>query len=488
MRPPFLAVDHLTMRFGGLTAVDGLTFTVEQGVIHGLIGPNGAGKTTTFNLISGYYRPTSGEIRLRGERVSGLRMHEVARRGVVRTFQHSTLFAELSVLENALVGTHMRFRPNIFAAIAGWDAEDRRGALARAEEVLDFFGLLPFAGSRAGDLAHGHQRALGMAVALAARPDIMLLDEPFTGMNPEETNRMMALMRKLRDAGVTILLVEHDMRAIMGLCDRITCMSFGRMLAEGSPAEIRGNPAVVEAYLGVPPMLLEIDGAAVSYGKVRAIHGVSLRVPEQGVVTVIGGNGAGKTTTLRAISGLTPLTAGEIRFGGERIDLLPPDRIVARGIAHVPEGRRIFPDLTVEENLRTGAFLRRDGKAIASDLEAVYDRFPRLRERRRQLAKTMSGGEQQMLAIGRALMARPKLLLMDEPTMGLAPVIVEEIAGIIRDIREQGVPVILVEQNAELALELADYAYVLETGRLTLEGPARDLCNNDHVRVAYLGL
>jgi ABC-type branched-subunit amino acid transport system ATPase component len=247
---PFLEVRDLTMRFGGLTAVDELNFQVDHGAIHGLIGPNGAGKTTTFNMISGFYRPAGGQVRLRGEVISGLHMHEVARRGVVRTFQHSTLFAELSVLENALVGTHMRFRPNIFAAIVGWDAEDRRGARAQAQEALDFFGLLDHAGERAGDLSHGHQRALGMAVAMAARPDVMLLDEPFTGMNPEETNRMMALMFKLRDSGVTILIVEHDMHAIMGLCDRITVMSFGKLLAEGNPAEIRRHPQVIEAYLG----------------------------------------------------------------------------------------------------------------------------------------------------------------------------------------------------------------------------------------------
>ncbi len=250
MTVPFLEIDGLTMRFGGLTAVDGLGFRVEHGAIHGLIGPNGAGKTTTFNLISGFYRPSAGAVRLRGETISGLRMHEVARRGVVRTFQHSTLFAELTVLENALVGTHMAFRPNIFAALVGWDRDDRRGARARAEEALDFFGLLPLAAERAGDLPHGHQRALGMAVALAAHPDVILLDEPFTGMNPEETRRMMELMQKLRASGVTILLVEHDMHAIMGLCDRITVMSFGRLLAEGEPAEIRSHPEVIEAYLG----------------------------------------------------------------------------------------------------------------------------------------------------------------------------------------------------------------------------------------------
>ncbi|MBY8974600.1 ABC transporter ATP-binding protein [Rhodobacteraceae bacterium NNCM2] len=250
MSVPLLEIRDLTMRFGGLVAIDGLSFRMEHGAIHGLIGPNGAGKTTTFNTISGFYRPTSGEVLLRGEAISGLKMFEVARRGVVRTFQHSTLFAEMTVFENALVGTHMTFRPNIFSAIIGWDAADRRGARARAEEALDFFGLLPFAGERAGDLAHGHQRALGMAVAMAAHPDVILLDEPFTGMNPEETGRMMELMRKLRDSGVTILLVEHDMHAIMGLCDRITVMSFGKLLAEGEPEEIRTHPDVIEAYLG----------------------------------------------------------------------------------------------------------------------------------------------------------------------------------------------------------------------------------------------
>lgn len=246
----FLEIDNLVMRFGGLTAIDGLSFEVEHGAIHGLIGPNGAGKTTTFNAISGFYKPTSGCIRLRGEDISGLAMYEVARRGVIRTFQHSTLFGELTVMENALIGTHMPFRPNVFAAIIGWDREDRHGAEARAREALEFFGLAELAEERAGDLAHGHQRALGMAVAYAAHPDVVLLDEPFTGMNAEETNRMMTLMRKLRDDGITILIVEHDMKAIMGLCDRITCMSFGKLLAEGDPKEIRENPAVIEAYLG----------------------------------------------------------------------------------------------------------------------------------------------------------------------------------------------------------------------------------------------
>ncbi len=234
-------------------------------------------------------------------------------------------------------------------------------------------------------------------------------------------------------------------------------------------------------------MLLKMQNATVHYHKVAALKGLDVNVPSGSIVTIIGANGAGKTTTLRAISGLVKLSGGEIWFDDERIDHLPPERIVARGISHVPEGRRVFPDLTVEENLRTGAFLRKDSVEVEQDLILTYERFPRLGERRSQWARTMSGGEQQMLAIGRALMAKPRLLLLDEPSMGLAPVIVQEIAGIIEEISEQGVTVILVEQNAELALLLADYAYVLETGTLALEGPADDLHENEHVRKAYLG-
>jgi branched-chain amino acid transport system ATP-binding protein len=234
-------------------------------------------------------------------------------------------------------------------------------------------------------------------------------------------------------------------------------------------------------------MLLEVRNLEVHYQKVAALKGISLDVAEGGIVTIIGSNGAGKSTTLRAISGLVRRSAGEIRFAGERIDTLAPEKIVARGIGHVPEGRRVFPGLTVEENLRTGAFLRRDAAKVESDLGEVYERFPRLKERRRQWARTLSGGEQQMLAIGRALMSGPKLLLLDEPSMGLAPIMVQEIARIVLAIAERGVPVVLVEQNAEMALRLAHHAYVLETGKVALSGAAAELHDNAHVRRAYLG-
>ena len=234
-------------------------------------------------------------------------------------------------------------------------------------------------------------------------------------------------------------------------------------------------------------MLLECDNLVVRYERVVALEDVSIRVPESGVVCLLGANGAGKSSFLRVVSGLVKPASGDVRFHGESLLKLSPEEIVARGVAHVPEGRRVFPGLTVEENLRIGAYLRRDKHAIEEDLERVFSYFPRLRERHRQSARTMSGGEQQMLAIGRALMAKPKLLLLDEPSMGLAPVVVEEIVEIISRISRGGMPAVLVEQNASLALSISEYGYVLENRRIALEGVANDLRGNDHVRRAYLG-
>ena len=247
-----LEIESLTRRFGGLTAVDDLSFSVKSGEIRGLIGPNGAGKTTTFNVISGYYPPTSGGVRFDGKEIKGLSPHDIARRGLVRTFQQTTLFKELSVLDNLLIGAHLRIKPGVFSAILGPRQNQEDQAKEAAREQLAFFGLTDRQEELAGTLPHGLQRALGMAVALMAEPRFLLLDEPFTGMNTEETRDIMVLIRRIRDRGITLLLVEHDMQAVMGLCDRITVLNFGRLLAEGTPDEIRADPAVIEAYLGAP--------------------------------------------------------------------------------------------------------------------------------------------------------------------------------------------------------------------------------------------
>lgn len=233
--------------------------------------------------------------------------------------------------------------------------------------------------------------------------------------------------------------------------------------------------------------MLEIRNLVCRYGKVAALKGISLTVPANKLVVLVGANGAGKSTTLRAISGLVPAASGEILFEGENIGNISAGKVLARGIAHCPEGRRVFPHMSVQENLEMGSYLRSDASGIRTDLERILALFPRLEERLKQVAGTLSGGEQQMLAIGRSLMSRPKLIMFDEPSLGLAPNIVEQTFNIIKEIREGGTTVLMVEQNAYAALEMCDYAYLLEAGSLVLEGTGDHLIHNPHVREAYLG-
>ena len=245
-----LQIQNLTRTFGGLTAVSDLSLEVEEGEVCGLIGPNGAGKTTTFNVISGFYAPTSGRVIYRGKDISGLRTSTIAELGLVRTFQSTTLFQEFSVLENVLIGCHLRSRSGLLSTLLGTDQARQQQAREKALDALDFFGLLNRQHDLTNNLPHGLQRALGVAVALASDPKLLLMDEPFTGMNPEETRQMMGLVRKVQDRGVTILLVEHDMQAVMGLCDTIAVLNFGKLLTTGTPEVIRNHPEVIEAYLG----------------------------------------------------------------------------------------------------------------------------------------------------------------------------------------------------------------------------------------------
>ena len=249
-----LAVEGLTKRFGGLLAVDGVTFEAEEREILSIIGPNGAGKSTLFKLITGFLRPTGGRVRLAGAELTGRSPHTVARAGVVRTFQETTIFREMTALENVVVAHHLQGN----ATLAGFFFGSRRARASEAafresaREILDYLGLGEVAGEVARNLPHGYLRALGIAIAMAASPRVVLLDEPFAGMNPEETDRAMDMVRGIRDRGVTVLLVEHDMRAVMRISDRVVVLNFGRMIAQGSPGEIQRDESVIEAYLGRP--------------------------------------------------------------------------------------------------------------------------------------------------------------------------------------------------------------------------------------------
>jgi len=245
-----LEINNVSKQFGGLTALDNVSFQVEEGEIRGLIGPNGAGKSTMFKNIAGFQVPTMGSISYQGQSIEGKKPHTIAEMGIVRTFQETTLFQELSVFENALVGSHLRARSNVFSAVLGLDKLKQHAANDKVMEVLGFMGLIERKDQLASELPLGSQRALALSIALVSEPKIMLMDEPFAGMNGEETSHMMSLTRKIQESGITVVLVEHDMKAVMGLCNYLTVLNFGQVLAQGTPEDVRNNEKVIEAYLG----------------------------------------------------------------------------------------------------------------------------------------------------------------------------------------------------------------------------------------------
>jgi ABC-type branched-subunit amino acid transport system ATPase component len=508
MDAPRLELDGVSINFGGVRALDSFSLRVEAGEIRGLIGPNGSGKSTAFNVITGLYRPGGGEIRIDGRSVVGLRTDEIASRGVARTFQTLRLFRAMSVLENVMLGTHLGARPPSPPAMLlslpvfrRFEAEARARSLA----ALEALHIADYAQEIAGNLPYGVQKRVDLARSLVANPSLLLLDEPAAGLTEAESHQLMELIRALHaERKFGLLLVEHDMQFVTNLCPRITVIDFGRLLAEGTPREVRENRDVVVAYLGTGELsakartvsaaaaeasapMLEVKDIGVRYGAVPALRSVSVRVTAGAITAIIGANGAGKTTLLATVSGIVAAHEGRLLYDGADVTRLSCEERVARGIVMCPEGRRLFPDMTVQENLLLGAYNVADAAAIAAGLDRVYALFPRIAGRRKQLAGTLSGGEQQMVAIGRALMAAPKLLLLDEPSLGLAPNLVELIFETIAEIRKLGCSIMLVEQNASMALEVADFGYVLETGAVTLAGPAVDLKARRDVIAAYLG-
>jgi branched-chain amino acid transport system ATP-binding protein len=491
-----LEARGIGLSFGGVRALAEVDFAAPAGKVTSLIGPNGAGKTTLLNVLTGLYRPQAGTIALGKRVLTGRAAHAIARAGIARTFQTSQLFAGLSVLDNVRVGMRGHRLGSPIPVGTGANEEERR----LAESLLVFVGYGDALERPAGELAHIDKRLVEIARALATGPKVLLLDEPAAGLGAEDKARLRALLRRLAERGIAVVLIEHDMGLVMEVSDSVVVLDAGRRIAAGTPAHVQNDPAVLKAYLGAGEIspaprrapwaggreLLAARNLHAGYDEVEVLRGIDVEIRASELVAVLGANGAGKTTLMRALSGLLQPGRGSIRLEATEISSLATHRIARAGVVLVPEGRQVFPELSVVDNLLLGAHAR-PAREAADGIERMLARFPLLRARRAQRAGLLSGGEQQMLALARGLMAAPRVLLLDEPSLGLAPAAIVALFADIAALRDEGVTLLLVDQMAGPALALADRAYVLETGRIVRAGPAEDIAADAALRDAYLG-
>ena len=493
-----LEVRDIGKSFGGIRAVRGVSFSVADRTLHALIGPNGAGKTTAFNLISGMFAPDRGGVVLAGRSIAGLAPDRATRAGIGRSFQITNLFGGLSVQENVRLAAQARDRRrfDIWGAARTLDQVN-----AETGQIIQAMGLGGIEGAEASTLSYGGQRLLDMSLALASQPRLLLLDEPLAGLAAAERERVGNLIKSI-STQLPVLLVEHDIDRVFRIADAVTVMNDGEVLVDGTVEDARSSPRVQAVYIGAgahalaaavsastatQETLLSLAGVDTFYGKSHILRDVSFDVHRHEIVALLGRNGAGKSTVLKTIVGIAPPRDGRITLSGEPLAGHPSARITRRGVSYVPQGRGLFAGMSVAENMELGRLRRRNGAGVYWDEEKIFAFFPRIKERWRSPADYLSGGEQQMVAVARALSGDTQVLLLDEPFEGLAPAIVEELFEAFDKLRKE-ISIVIVDHHLDLALALSDRTVALERGEVTHVGPSRALSDNLDLRRQVLWL
>jgi ABC-type branched-subunit amino acid transport system ATPase component len=477
----------LAKAFGGIHAVQEASIEVADRTLHALIGPNGAGKTTVFNLISGLFAPDRGRVVLEGHDLTGQPPHRIVAAGLARSFQITNLFPSLTIEENL----RLAVQAHDASHFDGWTrANSVARVIDQTAELVRFLGLTGIERAAAGELSYGGQRLLDMGLALASAPRLLLLDEPLAGLAAAERERVSQLVKRI-SREIPVLLVEHDIDRVFALADRVTVMNEGRVLVDGTAEDARSSRAVQDIYIGTGtaklaarargrdeqdtgPALLTMDRVQTYYGKSHILREASLVAHEREIVALLGRNGAGKSTLLKTIIGIARASGGRITLGADDLHDLPASGIARLGIGYVPQGRGLFAGMSVRDNLELGRLRRRGGTGVAWTDEKILEFFPRLGPRLDTPADYLSGGEQQMVAVARALSGHVRVLLLDEPFEGLAPSVIEELFEAFDRLRGE-IAMIIVEHNLDLVLALADRAYVLERGSVVHQGAARAL-------------
>ncbi|MEX2518016.1 MAG: ATP-binding cassette domain-containing protein, partial [Paracoccaceae bacterium] len=455
-------------------------------------------KALGFNLLSGMFAADSGAVRVKGRTLPAGRPEAAAEAGIGRSFQITNLFPDLTVEENVRLAAQAR-DPARFNA---WKAADGLAQVNReTRELLDWLGLAGMERAQAGELSYGGQRLLDLGLALAAKPRILLLDEPLAGLAAAERERVGGLVKTI-SADIPVLLVEHDIDRVFQLADHVTVMNEGRVLLDGDAEAARSSPVVQEVYIGAGDaviaarprtsaattnVLLSVSGLNTFYGKSHILNDVSFVLHDNEIMALLGRNGAGKSTLLKSLIGVAPVAAGAIELGGVDIAGWSSAEKARAGIGYAPQGRGLFAGMTVRQNLELGRLKRRTGAGSHWEDERIFEFFPRIRERLDTPADMLSGGEQQMVAVARALSGDTRLLLLDEPFEGLAPAVVEQLFESFDRLRRE-VSIIIVDHNLDLALALSDKTVALERGQVIHSGPSAALNDNLDLRRKVLWL